>query len=142
MIAKGKHAKAEKSLCWLRGWVQPEAVKVEFLELIHYNNVSGTLAGEVGIEDDRLISKLSKFKNPAVYRPFRLLMILFFVSFIAGLTPAKPFVCNILTEVGLTEHQSLYLVNKKYCIISSLKCGSRIFHNSTVSGHITFYTQY
>ncbi|CAI6369879.1 unnamed protein product [Macrosiphum euphorbiae] len=42
LVSKAKNEKAENSLCWLRGWVEPEIVKTELLELIRYNEVPGT----------------------------------------------------------------------------------------------------
>ncbi|CAI6374203.1 unnamed protein product [Macrosiphum euphorbiae] len=42
LVSKAKNEKAEKALCWLRGWVEPEIVKTEPLELIRCNEVSGT----------------------------------------------------------------------------------------------------
>ncbi|XP_039278825.1 facilitated trehalose transporter Tret1 [Nilaparvata lugens] len=36
LISKGKIKEAEKSLCWLRGWVEPEAIKQELDHTVHY----------------------------------------------------------------------------------------------------------
>lgn len=111
MIAKGKNEKAEKALCWLRGWVTPEMVKSELLELIHYNENSGIQEyNNVNTDNTSLFSKFAQFKKPSVYRPLKMLMFCFFVSYLVSIIPAKPFIGKIMTEVGILNNQSLYLV--------------------------------
>ncbi|XP_050058357.1 facilitated trehalose transporter Tret1-like isoform X1 [Aphis gossypii] len=114
LIAKGKHEKAEKAICWLRGWVDSETVKPELSNLLHYNNVSGTIGTQdsnvVTNDSKNLLSKLAQFKKPSVYRPMKLIMIYFFTSYIVNLTPGKPFIGKIMTEVGLRDHQSICLI--------------------------------
>lgn len=114
LIAKGKHEKAEKAICWLRGWVDSETVKPELSNLLHYNNVSGTIetrdSNVVTNDSNNLLSKLAQFKEPSVYRPMKLIMIYFFTSYIVNLTLGKPFIGKIMTEVGLRDYQSICLV--------------------------------
>uniref|UniRef100_A0A2S2NU48 Facilitated trehalose transporter Tret1 n=2 Tax=Schizaphis graminum TaxID=13262 RepID=A0A2S2NU48_SCHGA len=110
LIAKGKNEKAKKALCWVRGWVNPEIVKTEYLELIRYNELSGTRNGKVNIEYDSLSSKLSQLKDPSVYRPLGLVMIVFFISYIICLLPCKPYFSQIMNQVDLSNDQSLLLV--------------------------------
>jgi len=102
-------------MCWLRGWVDPETVKPELITLFHYNEVSGTIGTEGsnfdGNGDNSLLSKLALFKEPSVYKPLKLIMIYFFTSFMINLTPGKPFIGKIMTEVGLRDYQSIYLVH-------------------------------
>lgn len=107
---KGKNEKAIKALCWLRGWVKPETIEAEHLELMHYNDVSGTHGGKVPIADKTLSSKLSQFKDPSVYRPLRFIMIYFFISDVISITPWRQFFNKIMTEVGIANGQSLLLV--------------------------------
>jgi len=101
-------------MCWLRGWVDPEAVKHELNTLYHYIEVSGTIGTEGSKfnanDDNGLLSKLALFKEPSVYEPLKLLMIYFFTSYVINLTPGKPFIGKIMTEVGLLDYQSIYLV--------------------------------
>lgn len=99
------------ALCWLRGWVQPENIRVEYIELIRYNELSGTLGGNVDNNNRTLFSKLAYFKDPSVYRPMRLIMIIFFISSIVSIGSCKPFLSKIMTAIGiLSTHQSLLLV--------------------------------
>uniref|UniRef100_A0A2S2Q0I1 Facilitated trehalose transporter Tret1 n=1 Tax=Sipha flava TaxID=143950 RepID=A0A2S2Q0I1_9HEMI len=108
LMAKGKNDEAEKAICWLRGWVEPETVKHEFLELIRYNERSKT---QVDADSEGgLLKKLAYFKDPSVYRPFKLLMIYFFVAFIVCIIPGRPYIGKILTEVGVPTNQGLYLI--------------------------------
>jgi hypothetical protein len=37
LISKGRNEDAELALCWLRGWVEPSAVKQELTDLIRYH---------------------------------------------------------------------------------------------------------
>lgn len=37
LISKGRIDEAERALCWLRGWVEPDAVKQELTELVRYH---------------------------------------------------------------------------------------------------------
>jgi len=111
LIAKGEHEKAEKALCWLRGWVKPEVVKTEYHELVRYNEISGTQRITPVAIHKNLFSKLAQFKDPSVYRPLRLIIFYFFISIIVSTIPWKPFISKIMTEIGLSNNQSLLLVN-------------------------------
>lgn len=93
---------AIKSLCWLRGWTKPEAIKVEHFELVQYNQVSGAKGESDATGNKTFISKLREFKDPAVYRPLRLVMIFFFISNIVSMSPCKPYYSKIMTEVGIS----------------------------------------
>ncbi|VVC25992.1 Sugar transporter, conserved site,Major facilitator superfamily domain,Major facilitator, sugar [Cinara cedri] len=112
LVGKGKIEKAEKALCWLRGWVDSETIKSEYCELIRYNELSGTRGndGKVNTGDTGLFVKLREFKDPAVYRPLRLVMVLFLISNMISLAPCKPFINNIMTEIGILDDQNLILV--------------------------------
>jgi Sugar (and other) transporter. len=37
LVSKGRIDEAERALCWLRGWVEPSAVKQELTELVRYH---------------------------------------------------------------------------------------------------------
>lgn len=96
---------------WLRGWVKPEKVEIELLELIHYSKVSGTKDVENNTqEDDKIFKKLDYLKNPLIYRPFSLLMVYFFISFIVSFSPGRPFLGKILHDAGVLKNQNLLLV--------------------------------
>jgi hypothetical protein len=111
LVAKGKNDKAEKAMCWLRGWVEPEMVRHEFLELIHYNEVSGTRGSKGHVEKKKgLLAKLAEFKEPSVYRPMKLMMALFFVSNVVSLFHTRPFITKIMTNIYIVDNQNELLV--------------------------------
>lgn len=120
LVSKGENEKAEKALCWLRGWVKPEVVKMEYLELVRYNEVSGTQRLARDANHKNLFSKLAQFKEPSVYRPLRLIIFYFFTSIIMGSIPWKPFIGKIMTEVGLLNNQSLLLV--VFAVLQNISC--------------------
>lgn len=91
--------------------MEPEIVKAEHLELIRYNEVSGTHRGTADVNRNNLLLKLAQFKNPSVYRPFRLIMFYFLISDIVSSVPWRAFTSKIMTEVGILNNQSLLLVN-------------------------------
>jgi len=91
--------------------VKPEIVKTEHLELIRYNEVSGTRRRTADVNRSNLLSKLAEFKDPSVYRPFIFIMFYFLVSDIVGSVPWRPYTSKIMTEVGISNNQSLLLVN-------------------------------
>jgi len=107
LVAKGKNEKAKKALCWLRGWVKPNVVKMEFLGLVRYNEIS---------ETQQTAGKLAQFKDPSVYRPLRLIIFYFLISIIMSTIPWRPFISKIMTEVGILNNQSLLLVNIIYLL--------------------------
>ncbi|XP_025205280.1 facilitated trehalose transporter Tret1-like [Melanaphis sacchari] len=109
LIANGKYEKAKEALCWLRGWVDPEMVNIEHLELIQYNQMSGVRNGENNIKKS-LFSKIAQHKDPSVYKPLGLVMVIFFISYVVCLLPCKPYFTQIMNEVGLSAEQSLLLV--------------------------------
>lgn len=98
-------------MCWLRGWVKPEIIKEEFLELIRYDKVSGTLLGKIDNDDEGFFAKLAQFKDPSVYRPMRLVLISFSMAFLSGIFPARPFMTKIMTEIELFDNQNEILVH-------------------------------
>lgn len=104
LIAKGKNEKAIQSLRWLRGWTKPEAIEAEHLELVQYNRVSGTKGESDATSNKTFISKLKEFKEPGVYKPLRLVMIIFFIAHIVAMSPGKPYFGRIMAEVGIPQN--------------------------------------
>lgn len=92
--------------------MHPDKVKAEHLDLINYNEVSGSNGNKLlnAADNKGLFSKLSVFKDPSVYRPLRLVMVFFFFSNVISLWPCKPFLSKILLEAGISNNQSLIMV--------------------------------
>lgn len=40
LLSRGRLEEAERALCWLRGWVEPRAIRQELLEMIRYSESS------------------------------------------------------------------------------------------------------
>lgn len=40
LLSRGRLEEAERALCWLRGWVEPRAVRQELAEMINYSEAS------------------------------------------------------------------------------------------------------
>lgn len=56
--------------------------------------------------------KLAELKNPSVYGPLKLVMIIFFISNIICLSPGRSFINEIFNKVGILNNHSLILVRK------------------------------
>ncbi|XP_025416578.1 facilitated trehalose transporter Tret1-like isoform X2 [Sipha flava] len=145
LVAKGKNDKAEKAMCWLRGWVEPEMVRHEFLELIHYNEVSGTRGSKGHVEKKKgLLAKLAEFKEPSVYRPMKLMMALFFVSNVVSLFHTRPFITKIMTNIYIVDNQNELLViltaltglGSIIATVSVHRVGKRVLTFTTLSVNI------
>jgi SP family facilitated glucose transporter-like MFS transporter 8 len=109
LIAHGKNDKAEKALCWLRGWMEPETVKYEFLELIRHNKPTNDQESTVDteIKGGGLFAEIAQFKNPSAYRPLILVIIYLIVSLISCFTP---FTMQIIVNVGFAIYPNTYMV--------------------------------
>lgn len=113
-MSKEKNDKAERALCWLRGWVKPEETNAEYVELIRYHQVSGIQGDVIDSEHKGIFSKLAQFKDPLLYRPLNLVMMYFVISNIVCIVPARPFITKIMADVGLADIQNLLLVLEYY----------------------------
>ncbi|XP_025416581.1 facilitated trehalose transporter Tret1-like, partial [Sipha flava] len=109
LIAHGKNDKAEKALCWLRGWMEPETVKYEFLELIRHNKPTNDQESTVDteIKGGGLFAEIAQFKNPSAYRPLILVIIYLIVSLISCFTP---FTMQIIVNVGFAIYPNTYMI--------------------------------
>ncbi|XP_050533260.1 facilitated trehalose transporter Tret1-like [Daktulosphaira vitifoliae] len=109
-LTKGRTEDARKSLCWLRGWVYPSEIEEEFNEIVRYVELSGN-KNENKIQNDvKMTSKIAMFKNPMVYRPLRMLLLFFMFSQLLSIIPVRPYIMNLLTEVGLGKNQTLIVM--------------------------------
>lgn len=96
--------------------MEPETIKSEHNELVHYNEVSGNN------EIDDKSSKLAQFMNPSVYRPLRLVMTYFFISDIVSMLPCRAYLSRLMADVGIEkDSHDLLLVKilRYYTIYSS-----------------------
>ncbi|XP_053615226.1 facilitated trehalose transporter Tret1-like isoform X2 [Plodia interpunctella] len=118
LLSKGRQKEALRSLCRLRGWVEPEDVKEEFDTLIHYNDVTHQCVICMKDEKDekelqscehvnaKLIKRIAlKFKHvlfvKETMRPFALVMAYFMFHTMSGLAPVKPNMVNLCSALGM-----------------------------------------
>jgi len=74
-LAKGRIAEAEKSLCWLRGWVQPDAVQYEL----------SSISKSIALNKEKVkMKKNKKFYSFYMRRTFLLPYFIITASFFFG----------------------------------------------------------
>ncbi|XP_014243234.1 facilitated trehalose transporter Tret1-like [Cimex lectularius] len=113
LLARGREEDAEKALQWLRGWVEPGAVRPELADLKRYAS-SATLAydnpacdepPQVGEEPNpkfqhgSWLSNIKDVARPAVFKPLFLIIGLFFFSNFTGVTSTRPYMILIIKEL-------------------------------------------
>ncbi|XP_050533052.1 uncharacterized protein LOC126901007 [Daktulosphaira vitifoliae] len=130
LLSRGKSVDAMKSLCWLRGWVEPREVKQEYEELVQYNKISGVHVANNSKKNVKFTSNKLSIKDPLIYRPLRLISVFFLVSIILSIIPCKPYLEHILTELGLKTNQSLILI-----LLSFLQIFPCVMTSMVVKGH-------
>lgn len=64
LISKGRIDEAERALCWLRGWVEPRAVKQELTELVRYHEETKLLLTNVS-RNQQPKTREAAYDNPA-----------------------------------------------------------------------------
>lgn len=92
---------AEKSLCWLRGWVSSEAVAHEFYELQRHNERARSCNS--CIKENRkcshsppsIIEKVLEMKRRQTLKPFSIIIMLAFLTHFTGETAMRPFSMQI-----------------------------------------------
>ncbi|XP_055307472.1 facilitated trehalose transporter Tret1-like, partial [Sitodiplosis mosellana] len=101
LLSKNRTAEAEKSLCWLRGWVPKEKIAKEFEAMQHYSdrtkfcnscikqNLKCTHPPPTKIE------KLKELKRKHTMKPFFIVMSLFFIAQFSGILAMTPFIVQI-----------------------------------------------
>lgn len=115
LIAKGRLKEAEKSLCWLRGWVEPELIQEEFRELVRHNDRSYAskkqeikikVISDSGLHEDHstAVKKILKFLRLSdIFRrqtvqPLLLIIVLFFFHHFSGPSGTRPFMVPIFED--------------------------------------------
>lgn len=103
LASQGRTRDAERSLCWLRGWVKPAAVAEELHQLEDSLKRQGGAAGG----DDK--AKAAGEKQPAWWRaytrrtflqPYLLVSVSFFIGHFSGMTTLQTYSVSIFTTLG------------------------------------------
>ncbi|KAJ9594186.1 hypothetical protein L9F63_014346, partial [Diploptera punctata] len=98
LLSKGRTTDAEKSLCWLRGWVRPSAVKQEFFQLIRYNEEANKRAAQLHTPAKTFMSTLQELLRAPTLRPLSLVIPFFFFVHWSGLTSIRPYMVHVFQE--------------------------------------------
>ncbi|XP_050434465.1 facilitated trehalose transporter Tret1-like isoform X2 [Adelges cooleyi] len=108
LMSKGKYDTALDSVCWFRGWVKPHVVNDEYREMLCYYSSSNR--DKAGKKENGLALRLRWIKNPLVYRPMVLVTIYYFSTLICCLMPSRPYLVDMIREMGLNADHGLFLV--------------------------------
>ncbi|PSN58216.1 hypothetical protein C0J52_05971 [Blattella germanica] len=103
LLSRGRVEEAEKSLCWLRGWVKPNAVKKELEELTRYteNMKSLKLADAQNGSSNSCMRKIRDLVRPQTFRPLTLVIMFFFFQHWSGFSAMRPYMVKVFEEFGL-----------------------------------------
>lgn len=115
LISKGRHAEAEQSLRWLRGWSKKDKVLIEFNQIVRDLSKSSQNRSKGGTtakssKMDKFRDELNNFRRPEILRPFNMLIILFFITLIGALIPMRPFLVEVFETFGLPVKPEWVLV--------------------------------
>lgn len=101
LLSKGRIEDAKKSLCWLRGWVPAETVTEEFESMQRQSDRSKScnLCAKQNLKCSHppptLREKYAELKRQRTYKPFIIVMLLFFLADFSGSLSMKPFIVQI-----------------------------------------------
>lgn len=90
---KGRINDAEKSLCWLRGWVSPSYVSKEF------NDIRQVMVHPAGNDNNEKASRWKAFTKRTFYGPFAVVILAFFLSSFGGTSTLQTFAVLIFTSM-------------------------------------------
>ncbi|XP_055309098.1 facilitated trehalose transporter Tret1-like, partial [Sitodiplosis mosellana] len=101
LLSKNRTVEAEKSLCWLRGWVPKEKIAKEFEAMQHYSD--RTKFCDSCIKQNlkcthpppTMVEKIKEMRRSHTMKPFFILMSLFFISAFSGISSMNPFIVQI-----------------------------------------------
>lgn len=106
LLTQNRITEAEKSLQWLRGWVTPQTVHDELIELQNYANESNACAACVkqsikcSHEKPSVWNKLMEFKRKRTIKPFLLVGLLYFFVEASPMIAIQPYVILVLKAYG------------------------------------------
>lgn len=107
LISKGQIERAEKSLCWVRGWVQKEQIAGEFKTLQTFVERSKQCDHCKMQQSQRcshaapsFAAKLTEFKRKQTFKPFLIVMALFVIVQYSGMFAMTPYLVAIFKAYG------------------------------------------
>ncbi|XP_075210782.1 facilitated trehalose transporter Tret1-2 homolog [Lycorma delicatula] len=113
LINKKKMKEAEKSLCWLRGWVSHEYIMKELADMIVYcetskiqrspipiNEYSPVDSNEVSVSS-KIVTFFKDITRTEMMKPLRLVVIYFFFYHCASLSGFRPYMVGVFSNFNL-----------------------------------------
>lgn len=101
LLSKNRIEEAEKSLCWLRGWVTKDKIIEEFQSLQRYNERSKSCTDCIKQNQKcphpspTIVAKMKELKRKQSLKPFAIVMSLFIIAQFSGILSMGPFIVQI-----------------------------------------------
>jgi SP family facilitated glucose transporter-like MFS transporter 8 len=95
-------ADAEKSLCWLRGWVEPDEIKHELSQLVS-SITAHSLSDKLNAPSVSSKTSCSSWRNytkRSFVQPYCLVSAAFFFGHFAGMTTLQTYAVSIFSKLG------------------------------------------
>ncbi|XP_049786162.1 facilitated trehalose transporter Tret1-like [Schistocerca cancellata] len=105
LVGKGRLAAAEKALCWLRGWVQPEDIRQELNELVVTIGGAGSAdkAGASAATQQQQQRQQPAWRNylkRTFVRPYLLVSASFAIGHFCGMTTVQTYAVVVFSQLG------------------------------------------
>ncbi|GAB0097348.1 facilitated trehalose transporter Tret1 [Sergentomyia squamirostris] len=107
LLSRGREKQAMKSLQWLRGWVEAEAVQEEFLELQRYSinsnrcNPCQKIDQPCNHPPPTLIEKMKELIRKRTLKPMFIVTMFFLICQFSGLSGMRPYLVQIFQAYGI-----------------------------------------
>lgn len=134
LLTQNRITEAEKSLQWLRGWVSPQTIHKELIELQNYANESTACAActkqsiKCLHEKPTLCDKMTEFKRQRTLKPFLLIMLLYFFFEASPMMAIQPYVILVLKAYCTLINAHSVTVLLAVISIVSCRCLSLTVH--------------
>lgn len=116
LLSKNRSADAEKSLQWLRGWVPPQNVHDEFIELKNFSRISNACFDcskrsiACSHPEPTFCDKFNELKRKRNIKPFILCFFLFYLHQFNLITVWQPYIIQVVASLGTPLNASLVTV--------------------------------
>lgn len=121
LLSKDRSKDAQKSLQWLRGWVTPQTIHKEFMELQRFSYESNACATAT------FCDKIKELKRKRNIKPSILCFTLYFFYQFSLTTVWQPYIIQVLNALGTPINASLVTI-----VSSSLGIAASIVLISTI----------
>ncbi|XP_052752499.1 facilitated trehalose transporter Tret1-like isoform X2 [Galleria mellonella] len=96
LVSKKRYQEAQKSLQWLRGWTDANAVEDELKDI---QNLYKRKKVELQDEEETFSEKISHYLERSFYVPFALISFSFFVGHFSGMTTLQTFAVSLFQRL-------------------------------------------